>query len=198
MEFVKHGEHYNWSTKDDAELHIPDTATAAEPPQELSCLVIGHSGIMQPEKVQVRTPELVFMGAGLFGPPREKTENSPGWTGDSYRFGIYGYFPRFSRERVVILRTDGGGFYAYIDVSLTAAEMWHYLCYACSSEMLWNICSCVVHTYDLAEENGRQAVIQAFLEGRLRKKQSRNRLQVYLAPKLVHPAESTTPKITAF
>jgi hypothetical protein len=29
-------------------------------------------------------------------------------------------------QNIVILRTDGGGFYAYIDVSLTAAEMWRY------------------------------------------------------------------------
>lgn len=188
LEFVKQDQLYDWCTNDAAGLYIRHTQKLAEPPEVFDCRVIGHSGIMRPPTMPVPTGDLVFWGAGLFGLPREKSETSAGWTGDCYRFGIYGYRPRFGRENVVILRTDGGGFYAYLDVSLTAAEMWRYLCDACSPEMLWNVCSCVLHTYDLAVDNGRKAIMQAFAEGRLHKKRGRNGSYVYLRPKIIDPA----------
>ena len=185
MEFIKEDALYNWRTNDAAGLYIRNTCEEAEPPQEFACTVIGHSGILRPATIPVPTQNLTFLGAGLFGPAREKTETSPGWTGDSYRFAVYAYQPKYGRENTVILRTDGGGFYSYIDVSLTAAEMWRHVCKVCSPEMLWNVCSCVVHTYDLAVESGRQAVMEMYAEGRLRKKQGRNGVRVYVEPKIL-------------
>ena len=192
LDFIKEDELYDWRTNDAACLYVRYTRKTIEPPQKFACRIIGHSGIVRPETQEVATRDMVFLGAGLFGPPREKTEISPGWTGDSYRFGVYAYQPNFGREHIIILRTDGGGFYAYIDVSLTAAEMWRHLCQACSPEMLWNVCSCVVHTYDLAVENGRQAVMQLFADGRLRKKKGRNGgFQIYVQPKVLIPQTSS-------
>lgn len=92
---------------------------------------------------------------------------------------------RYSRHEVVILRTDGGGFYSYLDVSLTATEMWRHLCTTCPPEMLWNICSCVVHTHDLARGKGRQEIMNAFAGGRLKKRRRQGRIQVYVETKIV-------------
>jgi hypothetical protein len=188
LEFIKEDDLYNWRANDPAGLYIPHTSKAAEPPQEFPCTVIGHSGILRPATMPVRTANLTFLGAGLFGPPRGKTEHSVGWTGDAYKFAVYAYQPRFGREDIVLLRTDGGGFYAYIDVSLTASEMWRHLCETCSPEMLWNICSCVVHTHDLARDNGKRAIMEIFAEGRLKKKRGRNGVQVYIKTKVIEPS----------
>lgn len=192
MEFIKKDDLYDWCTKDAAELYIRHTSKATEPPQEFACTVVGHSGIVRPATMPVPTVNLAFLGAGLFGAPREAAEHSAGWTGDSYRFGIYAYQPRFGREDIVLLRTDGGGFYAYIDVSLTAAEMWRHLCETCSPEMLWNVCICLIHTHDLARDHGRQSVMQIFAEGRLKKKPGRNGVQVYIETKVVEPSGAVT------
>lgn len=77
-------------------------------------------------------------------------------------------------------------------MSLTAAEMWRHLCETCSPEMLWNICAGVVHTYDLARNNGRQSIMEIFAEGRLKKKPGRNGVQVYIQPKVVEPTGAVT------
>lgn len=185
MEFIKEDELYNWRTQDAAGLYIRDTRKESEPPQEFCCTVIGHSGILRPERMPVPTQSLTFLGAGLFGPPRETTQTSPGWTGDSYRFAVYACLPKYGRENIVILRTDGGGFYAYIDVSLTAAEMWRHVCKVCSPEMLWNVCSCVIHTYDLGLDTGKNVTMQAHAEGRLKKKRGRNGVEVHITPKIL-------------
>ena len=187
MEFIKEDDLYNWRANDPAGLYIPHTRKAADPPKEFACTVIGHAAIIRPATVPVPTANLTFLGAGLFGSPRDKTEDSPGWTGDAYKFAVYAYKSRFGREEIVILRTDGGGFYAYIDVSLTAAEMWRHLCGACTPEMIWNVCSCVVHTHALARHNGRQEIMDVFAEGRLRKKRGRNGIQVYIKTKVIEP-----------
>lgn len=186
MEFIKE-DAYNWQANDPAGLYIPCTSKAAEPPREFACTVIGHSGIMRPATIPVPTANLTFLGAGLFGPPRDKTRHSAGWTGDAYKFAVYTYQPQFGRENIVLLRTDGGGFYTYIDLSLTAAPMWRHLCETCSSEMLWNVCSCVVHTHDLARDNGKQSIMEIFAEGRLKKKRGRHGVQVYIQTKVIEP-----------
>lgn len=145
----------------------------------------------RPEIVNVQTANLEFLGAGLFGPPRDKSEHHAGWTGDAYKFGVYAHLSRHSRHDVVILRTGGGGFYGYLDVSLSAAEMWRHLCATCTPEMLWNICSCVVHTHDLARGKGRQEIMNIFAEGRLKKRRRQGRIQVYVETRIV---ESTPPQ----
>lgn len=185
MNFVKKSDFENWRTDDAASLYIRDTSKAAESPQQFACTIIGHSGIMRPESISVPTADLTFLGAGLFGPPRDKRDGQAGWTGDSYKFGIYAQRTRGERQNIVILRTDGGGFYAYIDVSLTAAEVWRYLCAQCSSPMLWNICSCVVHTHDLAREKGRKELMHIFAEGRLKKRRRQGQVQVYIKTKVM-------------
>lgn len=182
MNLVKDHENYNWQTDDAARLSIAHTSDLATAPLEVECRVIGHSGIVRPELIRVRTEDLEFLAAGLFGAPRDKAERQAGWTGDAYKFGVYARRSKRSRHDVVILRTDGGGFYAYIDMSLTAAEMWRHLCLTCTTEMLWNICSCVVHTSDSAHEYGREFVIQAFLEGRLKKRRRRGSVSAFVKP----------------
>jgi len=182
VRFVKQYEGSNWRTDDAASLYIAGTGHDTDPPLEFRCFVIGHTGIVRPETIQVRTAELEFLAAGLFGPPRDKTAHHVGWTGDAYKFGIYARRSISSRHDVVILRTDGRGFHAYIDMSLTAAELWRYVSATCSWEMLWNICSCVAHTHDSAHEYGRQMVTQAFLEGRLKRKRRRGIVRAYLVP----------------
>ena len=185
MNFVKENRWHPWRTDDPAGLYICNTSEATDAPQHFSCMVIGHSGIVRPESVSVPTNDLEFLGAGLFGPPRDKKEGHAGWTGDAYKFGIYAQRTRGERQNIAILRTDGGGFYAYIDVSLTAAEMWRYLCAHCSSAMLWNICSCLVHTHDSAHEKGREELMYLFAEGRLKKRRRKGKVQVYVEPKIL-------------
>ena len=184
MEFIKEDDLYDWRTKDAAGLYIRHTSKSANPPHEFACTVIGHSGILRPATLPVETQNLEFLGAGLFGPPRDKSAEDAGWTGDAYKFGIYAHRPTFGRRNIVILRTDGGGFYSYLDVSLTAAEMWTHLSKSCSPETLWNICSCVVHTYELGRQNGRREIMDLFAEGRLLKKRGRNGLEVRIKPKV--------------
>jgi hypothetical protein len=96
----------------------------------------------------------------------------------------------------VILRTDGGGLHAYVDASLTASEMWRYLCAHCSSPMLWNICSCVAQTHDLAREKGRKELMEIYAEGRLKKRRRQGRIQVVIEPKIL-PAR-TIPSDSPF
>jgi hypothetical protein len=192
MEFIKEDVLYNWRTKDAAGLYIKDTSKVSDPPQEFDCAVLGHSGIVRPDKISIPTASLEFLGAGLFGPPRERTEHHPGWTGDAYKFGVYECLPRFGRRQVVILRTDGSGFYAYVDVSLEASVMWRHLCKTAGPEMLWNVCSCLVHTHDLARQKGRQEIMNAFAEGRLKKKRGRSGPQVYVQAQIrkITPSQS--------
>jgi hypothetical protein len=192
LSFIKQNSWEPWRTDDPAGLYICDTSKAAEPPQEFPCMVIGHSGIVRPETISVPTADLTFLGAGLFGPPRDKTGRQAGWTGDSYKFGIYAQKSVGERGNIVILRTDGGGFYAYVDVSLTAAEMWRYLCAQCSSPMLWNICSCVVHTHDLAHEKGRKELMHIYAEGRLKKRRRQGQIQVFVEPKILPAVAAQT------
>jgi hypothetical protein len=197
LEFIKEDPLYNWRTNDPAGLYINYTSKEPEPPKEFACTVVGHSGIVRPETVPVQTINLEFLGAGLFGPPREKTDRQPGWTGDAYKFGIYEHLPGYGRREIVILRTDGGGFYAYLDVSLEAASMWRHLCKTCSPEMLWNICSCVVHTHELARKKGRQEIMTIFGEGRLKKKRGRYGIEVYIKTKINPVATQPSGAISA-
>gem|GEM_PF-4001228 len=112
MKFIKEDPLYNWGTNDPASLYINHTSKEPEPPKEFACTVIGHSGILRPATISVQTADLEFLGAGLFGPPRDKSEHHGGWTGDAYKFGVYAHLSSRSRHHVVILRTDGGGFYS--------------------------------------------------------------------------------------
>jgi hypothetical protein len=192
LEFTKEDDCCYWRTNDAAGLHVDGRSDAPEPPQEFACSVVGHSGILRPATIPVPTATLTFLGTGLFGPPRDKSEHQAGWTGDAYKFGVYDYLPRHGRRQIVILRTDGGGFYAYVDVSLEASEMWRHLCKTCSPEMLWNICQCVVHTHDLACQKGRQEMMKLFAEGRLKKRRRQGRTQVYVETEIIPIAPSHT------
>jgi hypothetical protein len=149
--------------------------------------VIGGSGIPKPEPIRVQAINLSFLGAGLFGPPRDKSERQPGWTAGSCKFGIYANLPGHGQHHIVILRSNGSGLCGYIDVSLCAAEMWRHLCARCSPEMLWNICSCVTSTHDLACGKGRQQVMDIFAEGRLKKRRRQGLVQVYIQAKIMEP-----------
>lgn len=122
------------------------------------------------------------MAVGIFGAGRpSRTCRNVKWTGDAYEYGLYQYASGAARHpAIVVLRTDGGGTYAYIDDTLTAIETWTTIA-AQPPEMIWNICHLIAHTYERAFCAGRAQIEQIFLEGRLKKRRRQGRLRVEVA-----------------
>jgi len=67
--------------------------------------------------------------------------------------------------------------YGYIDNTVTVIETRTTIARQ-PPEMIWNLCHLILHTYDLAFRAGREQVERLFLEGRLKKRRRRGRVQV--------------------
>ena len=85
-------------------------------PNQFNATIIGHTGIVRPEFRPIQAQDLEFIAAGLFGEPRGERIK---WTGDSYRFGIYG----FERD-LVIIQVDGSGHHVFIVQQNEARKVW--------------------------------------------------------------------------
>jgi hypothetical protein len=184
VQFIKEDRLYNWRTDDIAGLCIPGTSKDPEPPQHFFCTVIGHTGIVSGEKMRVPASNLLFLGAG------ERT-------GKTHQFAVYEDACAAAQHDVVILQSDGGSICAYVDMTPAASEMWRHICKSCSLEILWNMCSGVVRSHELGRQLGRQEIMDAYAEGRLRRKKGRFGVQVCIKTKILEqlPVHSREGKI---
>jgi len=141
----------------------------------LHATIIGHSGIGLPESREIETATLEFIGAGLFGEPRDGGGHQ--WTGDSYKFGIY-----LSGRNTVIIQQDGSGIYPYLLDELEADKTWREICARLTPELLWNLCISLTSTYRKGREDERNRLHRMFLEGKLKKRQRHNTTSIVEMP----------------
>lgn len=172
MRFKRDFDTQYWQIDDPAGLHYSVHGSAELPPPEVfHARCIGHFNRSPEITMPVETASLAYLGTGLFGPPRPcGTGSTTRWTGDSYKFAIY-HHKTSTRGCIVILRTDGSGFYAYLDDhTSTVCELWEHLVRVCDPPMLWNICYELVFAYESGREDGEHRICKAFLEKRLKRR----------------------------
>lgn len=178
-----------WHSDDPASLYWYKTDSirldgAPTPPTELIAYSIGHTGIVQPSTRTIQIADLTFIGAGIFGEPRDSGfGNKTQWTGDSYRYGIY--IVSSDPRRHVIIRQDGGGIYTYLDHSFTN---WPAICRLLPNERLWDLCQTIGHTFHQGRESERRRIYNQFANGRLKLKRKRNAVMIVETPE---PMEAT-------
>jgi len=173
--YVPSGEICGWRTDDTASIYFYRNTRHPEPPCVLHATIIGHSGIGLPESREIETATLEFIGAGLFGEPRDGGGHQ--WTGDSYKFGIY-----LSGRNTVIIQQDGSGIYPYLLDELEADKTWREICARLTPELLWNLCISLTSTYRKGREDERNRLHRMFLEGKLKKRQRHNTTSIVEMP----------------
>ncbi len=158
-------------TDDPAALYLYAKKGAVEPPEEFQAVYLAArrgSG----SQTTIKFRDLEFMAPALFGEPRPSKVTNSNWTGDAYKFAIYRNTNKYGPP-IVILRTDGGGFYAYAIRDLCDIELWELLTAQLPHERLWDLCMELTRTYECGIEDGRTEITTAFLDGSLKKKKVR-------------------------
>lgn len=153
---------WNYHTDDPAKLFIAHSGEFAEPPASFKGRLL-HRHLNGAGSVPIRVENLEFLCAGMFGAGRPSGSGPTKWTGDSYKYAVYRY-----ERQIVILRTDGGGFYAYIDNSIDAIDYWERLAFVLPTETIWNLCHTMAHAFQTGTSNGRQEIIGELQAGSLK------------------------------
>ncbi len=161
-----------FESDDDAKIYLSAKHGAVEPPFSFMAIHLG-SRMGESSPVLLKFEELEFMASALFGEARESAgARGAKWNGDAYRFAIYRHTGKYSRFKIVILRTDGSGFHAYGISEISAVELFEALA-TLPGARLWDLCMVITRAYESGEHDGRDRVEKAFVNGTLKKKKVR-------------------------
>ena len=196
---------YGFTADDPAALYLYAKNGALEPPEEFRAVVLGSRIGGGAEGVSMKFAPLQFMASALFGEARESGSTGSKWSGDSYKFAIYENTERHTSLKYVILRTDGGGFYAYAVTENSAVALFESLV-TLPMERLWDLCMVITRAYECGVSDGRAKVEHGFLNGSLTVKKKKLRKQNAIEFSIAHgeprpgmePRSPQTATITNF
>jgi hypothetical protein len=182
-----HPGHY-WHTDDPADLAFNEAGP--DQPQTVRCYNM-QDHLNRGEFRDVPVAALEYMAAGIFGEGRpSRITSTIRWTGSSHRYGIYRNPTGLYRTGIVILECHGGGMYGYAFDNLVSGDTWQHIAANFQQEMIWNLCNQIAHAYKTARDAERSALLQAFLEGRLKRRRKGSKQWAQIVPPALSSSKS--------